>query len=102
MTDVERGRCFHAQLETLMQEPSHPDDEAHDEAVGLAIHLALAGHPQDATAYYNAWAQAAGYQPIQYLGTVQEAYIVDIGTTVIAMDLDGQVSLWKESRPCQQ
>lgn len=66
------GQAFHAQLEAAKaaagaEAPAHPDDEAHDRAVGAACLMAKAGNPAKACWTYNAWARFAGYQTAELL-----------------------------------
>lgn len=101
MTDVEIGRLFHTQFETLMVEPNHADDDAHDAAVGAALRMALAEYaPEAAVTRYNQWAETAGYVPVRYLGMVDGRVKVDIMTAVIEVDDSYQVRLSQENA-CQ-
>lgn len=88
------GAYFHAQLFALLPAGVHDDDPAHDRAVGKALHTALVvGQVEKAVADYNAWAQTAGYVPIQYRGEQDGAYVLDIVEAVIAIDRSFTVSL---------
>jgi len=89
LTNIERGRWFHAQLQGLIPDDVHDDDDAHDEAVGTALHRAVTGgEPDEAVKAYNAWAESAGYEPIRYLGSEHGVLRADIVTAVITLDQD--------------
>lgn len=67
------GRKFHAALEAAKIEagsalPVHPEDEAHDRAVGAAALTVMAGQPAKAVGLYNRWASFAGYATIEAVG----------------------------------
>ena len=98
------GRHFHRQLFAVTGE-LHPEDEAHDLAVGQALLLAVRdGKPLEAQQQYNAWADAHGYAPIRWMGTIQRdgarQHVVDIRDAVILIGADYTVTV-KESRVCQ-
>lgn len=95
------GQRFHVQLEQLLTEENHPDDDAHNVAVGRALVTAIQrGAIEDAERVYNAWADGAGYVPIRYLSTRQGAagpeLVVDIQSAVIAVDSQFNVALIQE------
>lgn len=63
------GRAFHEMLETAKAEagsilPVHPDDEAHDRAVGAAVLMARAGQMGKGVGFVNRWSAFAGYANI--------------------------------------
>ncbi len=94
------GRSFHRQLFAVTG-ALHPEDDAHDLAVGQALLLAVRdGKPLEAQQQYNAWAAAHGYAPIQWMGQVEGCQVVDIREAVIAIGPDYTVTV-KESRVCQ-
>lgn len=89
MTNIERGQWFHEQLKALIPDDPHDDDDAHDEAVGAALHRAVTGgEPEEAVTAYNAWAESAGYKPIRFLGHENGVLRADIVTAVITLDKD--------------
>lgn len=80
------GHWFHAALETAKARagsalPTHPDDEAHDRAVGASVLMMKAGNPHKAVWSYNRWARLASYQPIELLGA--NPIIVDVRDAVV-------------------
>lgn len=101
--DAALGRSFHAQLSRLVAEDQHPEDERHNERVGLALRTAIERRdPARATDDYNAWAAGAGYQPIKYLGMVEGRIRADIVTAVIDIDERYNLSVVSEVERCQQ
>jgi len=91
-SDRERGRAFHEQLAALVKEEQHPEDETHNEHVGRALRTAVEEkQPELAMNEYNAWAQRAGYEPIEYLGTVDGRLVADVVTAVV--EIDGQYGI---------
>lgn len=67
------GRRFHAALEEAKLAagsdlPVHPDDDAHDRAVGATVLMARTGQLAKAIGSYNRWAVFAGYQSIAQVG----------------------------------
>jgi len=102
VADLERGRSFHRQLESLTVEGLHPDDDRHDEAVGKALRTAVLDHePERAMDEYNAWAFTSGYAPIKYLGTVDGRVRADIVTAVIEVDDQYVVHLVGQEALCR-
>lgn len=100
------GQRFHRQLEELLTKETHPDDDAHNVAVGRALVTAIErGAIADAERVYNAWAESSGYVPIRYLSTRPGAsgpeLIVDIQSAVIAVDRSFTVTVLEE-RVCPQ
>lgn len=93
----EAGRLFHLQLDGLVQEDQHPEDEEHDRRVGRALLTAIdGGRPEQAADEYNAWARTAGYEPIRYLGKVNGRMRADIVTAVVEVDDEYHVSVVQE------
>lgn len=92
---VERGRAFHQTLTAYLGEASHPEDPAHDAAVGEALLAFGRGmDPANVVAVYNSWAAGAGYAPIRWLGEAPASYpagtqLVDIQSAVLAVGRDG-------------
>lgn len=62
---LKAGQAFHEQLGDHL---SHPEDEAHDRAVGAALLMARAGQIGKGVQWFNRWGAFAGYAPIQALG----------------------------------
>jgi len=67
------GRKFHAALEAAKIEAGsalvvHPEDEAHDRAVGAAALMVKAGQLAKAVGFYSRWATFAGYATIEAVG----------------------------------
>jgi hypothetical protein len=82
----ELGHWFHAQLFAAKAArgstaPVHDDDPVHDQMVGAAVLLVLAGQPDKAINLYNVWAQCAHYAPITLLR--RHPIIVDVHDAVI-------------------
>jgi hypothetical protein len=82
------GQAFHELIETAKREagstlPTHPDDEAHDRAAGLAVLMAKAGQPAKAVWIYNRWAAFAGYERVALVS--EEPPIIDIQDAVIGL-----------------
>jgi hypothetical protein len=93
----EMGRLFHLQLEALVKEDQHPEDEEHDKRVGRALLRAIGeGQPEQAAEEYNAWARVAGYEPVRFLGRVNGRMRADIVTAVIEVDDEYHVSVVQE------
>lgn len=67
------GRAFHEALEAAKTAsgstlPAHPDDEAHDRAVGCAVLMIRAGQIDKGIGHYNRWSAFAGYAQIARVG----------------------------------
>ena len=62
---LKAGQAFHEQLGDHL---SHPEDEAHDRAVGAALLMARAHQIGKGVQWFNRFAAFAGYAPIQALG----------------------------------
>lgn len=83
---LKAGREFHAALEAAKVQRSseadiHPEDEAHDRAVGAALLMAWGGNIGKGVLFYNRWARFAGYQPIGYMG----GSLVDIQDAIVEL-----------------
>lgn len=79
---IEIGASFHDWIEGLKDAPlTHPDDEDHDRAVGLASLMLRAGHGAKAAFHYNHWAMLAGYQPMTVLS--ERPLVVDVGEAIL-------------------
>lgn len=66
------GRAFHTALEAAKLAQGctlavHPEDDAHDRAVGAACLMIKGGQAAKAVGFYARWAIFAGYQPFQAL-----------------------------------
>lgn len=80
------GRWFHDRLEAAKREAgsvleTHPDDDAHDRAVGAAVLMMRAGNTVKAAWAYNRWASLAGYQTIEVLSLCPA--VIDVRDAVI-------------------
>lgn len=83
---METGREFHAKLEEEYQRHDfvhdpHPDDDAHDLAVGAAVEMIKGGEPEKGVVLYNRWARIAGYQQINLIS--KNPLFLDIGESMI-------------------
>ena len=83
------GEWFHAALDEAKAaagsaRPTHPDDQAHDRAVGAAIEMLRAGQIGKALGTYNRWASFAGYLPISLVSTAPVT--LDVGDAVIELN----------------
>lgn len=90
------GRRFHEELEAAADGafPPHPEDEAHDRAVGAAFLMIEAGQTGKGVGFYNRWAVLAGYLGIS--ATAQN--VVDIQTAIVEVH-QGQMRVLKVRRP---
>lgn len=83
------GQWFHERLEAAKLAagsalPTHPDDDAHDRAVGAAVRMMRAGNAGKGIGVYNRWAICAGYAqitPISY-----HPLTIDVVDAVVALD----------------
>tara|TARA_R110000772_G_scaffold89304_2_gene185102 strand:+ start:213 stop:884 length:672 start_codon:yes stop_codon:yes gene_type:complete len=91
--DLEKqGERFHALLVAAKAAagsvlPEHPHDAAHERAVGAALLMFERGQPQKAAAFYNLWANIAGYQPIALISL--NPVTVDAGDAILGIGADG-------------
>jgi len=81
------GRAFHEALERAKAEagsrlPTHPEDDAHDRAVGASLLMARAGNARKAVHLYNRWARFAGYAPGALLSDAPATF--DVGDAIVA------------------
>lgn len=63
------GAWFHDQIHAAVKAarpdlPEHPEDKAHDRAVGAAVRMIRAGNVEKGVNFYNRWARFAGYTPV--------------------------------------
>jgi RimJ/RimL family protein N-acetyltransferase len=93
------GEWYHAATEVAVRAarpdlPDHPEDPAHNRAVGAAVRMVRAGNAAKGVAFYNRWAHFAGYSPIRLI-SAQPAIIdmSDGGLTVIAEERDGNMEI---------
>lgn len=87
------GRAFHEILEAAKVaagrgETVHPDDEAHDRAVGAAWLMTDAGQMEKGVSFYNRWSLFAGYATIAAVGVGT----VDIRDAIVCIK-DGQTEV---------
>lgn len=86
------GRRFHAALEAAkLREGSelavHPEDPAHDRAVGAAALMVRAGNAGKGVGLYNRWAMFAGYQTIELLSDT----VIDVRDAIVELRPDGSL-----------
>lgn len=89
------GHRFHDALETTKaaagsELSTHPDDPAHDRAVGAAALMIRAGNVAKAVVLYNEWARFAGYAPITLLSLTPP--IIDVLDAVVTAR-DGEMEI---------
>lgn len=87
-----QGQAFHARLEAAKagsDSPAHPDDPAHDRAVGAALLMARAGHTHKGVGIYNRWAAFAGYAQIEALSPS----VIDIRDALIELRPGGALGV---------
>lgn len=83
------GQQFHAGLDDAIQggtgkrPGAHPDEEAHDRAVGAAMMMVLAGNPRKGVWAYNRWARLAGYWPITLLSETPP--VLDVRDAIVGV-----------------
>lgn len=91
--EIERaGRAFHDDLDAAKQaagaaDPAHPEDVAHNRAVGAVVEMFRAGNPAKAVWCYNRWAGLAGYLPVHLVS--QNPVIIDQFDAVIEVKPHG-------------
>lgn len=93
------GRRFHEDLEAAKVDAgitgtSHPDDAAHDRAVGATCLMIKAGMIDKGVGFYARWASFAGYATIEALGH----NVFDVRDAVIEI-VDGQMRVLLMRRP---
>lgn len=86
------GRAFHEILEAAGAHDGHPEDEAHDRAVGASVLMFRRNNATKGVWAYNRWAALAGYEPVQI--TNASPVIVSMGSASVAM-LDGRIEVVK-------
>jgi len=95
------GRVFHEQLERQLTHDNHPDDPAHNRAVGHALRAAIeCGDVDGAVSGYNRWAALSGYVPFELVGHSDDSWRLDMQTAVIEIARDYSVKVIEE-RTCQ-
>lgn len=82
----EKGEWFHDRLEAAKIAagsvlPIHPEDPAHNRAVGAVVHMCFAGNAVKAVNFYNQWARLAGYMPVQLVSL--NPIVIDLHDAVI-------------------
>lgn len=90
------GALFHDLLEAAKVEagsalPVHPDDEAHDRAVGASLLMLKASNPRKAVRTYNAWASFAGYAPIILMS--EHPVVVDVRDAIVSLHGGGELEV---------
>lgn len=96
----EAGERFHKWLEGVKLTnasaiPTHPDDSAHDSAVGACVLMALEGNTRKGVWLYNRWAACAGYSGVNILS--ETPLMIDVVDAIIAPDGLG----WMECLLCR-
>lgn len=86
------GEEFHDILERAGEHDGHPEEPAHDRAVGSAVLMIRAGNYAKAVWSYNRWAVMAGYQPVELAS--HAPVIISMGKAFVAM-LDGRIEVMK-------
>jgi len=94
-TVLDEGRKFHELLEQAKNAmgselPVHPEDEAHDRAVGACVAMIKSGNTIKGINYYNKWAAFAGYGQTQLLS--EQPVVVDIGDAILGLT-NGEVEI---------
>jgi hypothetical protein len=83
---IESGRAFHARLEqeyerhNFVHQP-HPDDAAHDLAVGLCVEMIYGGEAEKGIILYNRWARLAGYAQMNIVS--RNPLVIDISEALL-------------------
>jgi hypothetical protein len=83
------GSAFHDQLERAKiangsELAIHPDDEAHDRAVGASWLMVLCGNSRKAVWTYNRWALLAGYQTIELVS--ESPLVIDVRDALVTLE----------------
>lgn len=86
---AESGVRFHRRLDEERlrlghSEENHPDDHAHDIAVGAASEMIYNGEPEKGAYFFNSWARFAGYGMISVVS--RNPIIIDIGNAVLQVE----------------
>lgn len=88
------GRAFHEALEAAKLAagstlPVHPEDEAHDRAVGACTLMIRGGYMAKGVSFYCRWASFAGYATIEALSPT----LVDVRDAIIEVRADGTMGV---------
>lgn len=91
------GEHFHAALDDARAKlggttTSHPEDAAHDRAVGAAFLMFRAGQTAKGSWFYNRWAALAGYAPAVLLS--HTPVVLDINDAVLTLS-GGEMEVMK-------
>jgi len=89
---LSEGLAFHELLEAAGEHDGHPEEDAHDRAVGAAVLMFKRNNYAKAVWSYNRWAVMAGYQSVELAST--SPVIISMGKAFIAM-LDGRIEVMK-------
>lgn len=86
------GERFHAFLKAAKRAagselPEHPDEPAHERAVGAALLMIERGQVAKGAAFYNRWARMAGYAEIKLISDAPVA--IDAMDAVIGIGSEG-------------
>lgn len=86
---AESGVRFHRRLDEErlrhgVTEENHPDDPAHDVAVGACAEMVYGGEPEKGAYFFNAWARFAGYGMISIVS--RNPILIDIGNAVLQVE----------------
>lgn len=96
---IMEGRAFHKALEAAkvaagITLPAHPEDEAHDRAVGAAVLMIRGGQESKAVGFYTRWALFAGYQTFEQVGPS----LFDVREAIVEVS-EGQMRVLHVVRP---
>jgi hypothetical protein len=89
---LKAGQEFHRILEAAGQHDGHPDEEAHDRAVGASVLMFRQNNFAKAVWAYNRWAAMAGYAQVEMAS--HSPVIISMGKVFVAM-LDGRIEVLK-------
>ncbi len=83
------GHLFHEALDLAKVNAGselaiHPDDEAHDRAVGASYLMIQANNPRKAVWTYNRWALIAGYQTIEIVS--ESPLVIDVRDALVTLE----------------
>jgi hypothetical protein len=88
---------FHERCEAALvglNHPEHPEDRAHDRAVGAAVRMVRAGNTIKGVNFYNRWARFAGYTPIRLVSLQPPTLdMSEDGLPFIAEIKDGEMEM---------
>lgn len=92
-TLITEGEWFHRQFEAYGL-PAHPEDLAHDRAVGAAVLMAKAGLHRKSVWFYNRWARLAGYPIATLLNEAPVTIDMSVpGLQCVVQVRDGQMEV---------